>query len=77
MGVHDWQEVQANKGMASILMPRRLFAEVALHEKKLQAAPDEPLQSDSQEAAALTALLAARFSVSLTAGVYPLRRLVG
>lgn len=34
-GPRDWREIQANRGMAALLMPRRLFRRLALAERAL------------------------------------------
>jgi hypothetical protein len=63
-GTSDWREVQANMGMAALLMPQRLFQELAnvvINQLHLSAAG---LSAGSTAAAAVSAELAIRFSVS-------------
>lgn len=64
---YDWREVQANMGMATLLMPGRLFTEVAMQERKALGLPNEPVRADSAGAGALTARLASIFQVSRVA----------
>ncbi len=60
----DWREVQANKGMAALLMPRSLFCGVVRAAlAKLPGAPNG-VEAASPDHAVLAALLARRFAVS-------------
>jgi hypothetical protein len=54
-GNYDWREVQANRGMAALLMPRKLFTRVA---RKVL------IGNGSQEIRDASRVLAARFGVS-------------
>lgn len=63
-GASDWREVQANRGMAALLMPRRLFSSVAAEERSANELPPFPLVDASQEGDRLVRRLAARFDVS-------------
>ncbi len=60
--VSDWREVQANKGMAALLMPRRVFSEMARVEidTAYPATKAIPTEGDEQ----IVAKLAAAFQVS-------------
>lgn len=73
--VYDWREVQANRGMAALLMPRRLFAGLAREERGSLALASFPLAGDSVDADRLTRRLAARFDVSRQAAAIRLRTL--
>lgn len=57
----DWREVQANKGMAALLMPRAAFGELA--QREIDGAYAAEFCS-SQEAISVAARLAEAFSVS-------------
>ena len=59
----DWREVQANKGMAALLMPRALFCAVCTAELGVQRAA-EGLEKGNPEVAALVTALTERFQVS-------------
>lgn len=63
IGVADWREVQANRGMAALLMPRPLFLGAA---QAILADTDRssPLTAGSARHTALVETLARRFSVS-------------
>lgn len=73
--VSDWREVQANRGMAVLLMPRGLFTRVAREEQGSLALTSFPLADDSVDADRLTRRLAARFDVSRQAAAIRLRTL--
>ena len=60
----DWREVQANKGMAALLMPRGLFRSVAKVEMASLGLGRGQLSAGSAGAAVLTKRLAARFAAS-------------
>lgn len=62
--VSDWREVQANKGMAALLMPRGLFS--ALTRDVLGTLPGAPLtlSPTAPELSALVERIAREFSVS-------------
>ncbi|MFL0181932.1 MULTISPECIES: ImmA/IrrE family metallo-endopeptidase [unclassified Mycobacterium] len=62
----DWREVQANRGMAALLMPRRLFNRVALREMG-RLGLGTAVAVDSAEHQTLTSVLASTFEVSLQA----------
>lgn len=71
----DWREVQANQGMAALLMPRKLFSSMAGDERgALELAPF-PLPDGSIDADRLVRKLAARFGVSRQAAEIRLRTL--
>lgn len=74
-GGSDWREVQANKGMAALLMPRSLFCEAARAEfLNLPGAP-RAIDAGSPNHSALAALLAGRFAVSKQAASIRLQTL--
>ena len=59
----DWREVQANKGMAALLMPSKVFSKVARAQlAQLGSGPD--LRAGSPAALLVAAQLAGRFDVS-------------
>ncbi|MGO9600376.1 MAG: ImmA/IrrE family metallo-endopeptidase [Isosphaeraceae bacterium] len=60
----DWREVQANKGMAALLMPRRLFIQVCEHEIGSKPFSSPPVQPDDPEVFALVTSLSKLFLVS-------------
>lgn len=59
----DWREVQANRGMASLLMPKGVFHEVARRELSSRHG-DVPPQEGQAEAEAMVTRLANVFQVS-------------
>lgn len=61
----DWQEVQANKGMAALLMPKSLFLMVCQSERESLAIGSKPLLKDSYETDLLSKRLGQQFDVSL------------
>jgi hypothetical protein len=70
--VPDWREVQANRGMAALLMPRPLFARFAReHIDQLFHAETVPVGEEDR----LAACLAPRFEVSRQAAGIRLRTL--
>lgn len=69
-GGSDWREVQANKGMAALLMPRRLFVELARAEIGRVHARE---QISDREAISIGAVLATQFAVSRHAAVIRLK----
>jgi hypothetical protein len=60
----DWREVQANMGMAALLMPRGVFCDIAQRERELEGLPDRQLEKGSATAVRLAARLASLFQVS-------------
>jgi hypothetical protein len=58
----DWREVQANRGMASLLMPRSLF--VSLAQEAMAALGLSTPSAGSPDASVLARELATRFTVS-------------
>lgn len=63
----DWKEIQANKGMAALLMPRRVFREVVAEEiARLQISRDD-LEIRDPEVLRLARAVAGRFEVSCEA----------
>lgn len=71
-GRSDWREVQANKGMAALLMPRGVFGELARREISSAYRVATVLPED---AAAVAARLADRFEVSRQAAEIRLKTL--
>jgi hypothetical protein len=59
-GGNDWREIQANQGMAALLMPRSIFIEVV--EKARSGAA--PILAGTADLKRLVADLASRFTVS-------------
>jgi hypothetical protein len=60
----DWREVQANMGMAALLMPRKVFVEVGEREREELKIRPMGLGKGSVEAVRLAARLAVLFQVS-------------
>jgi Zn-dependent peptidase ImmA (M78 family) len=58
----DWREVQANRGMAALLMPQRIFSKVA--QAKIDETNLTELTPGSQSSRILAQQLAHHFSVS-------------
>jgi Zn-dependent peptidase ImmA (M78 family) len=71
--VSDWKEVQANKGMAALLMPKSIFAELARRELKVFG--DTRVLRGSAEATTLAGRLAAYCKVSRQASLIRLETL--
>ena len=69
----DWREVQANKGMAALLMPARLFKRVVRQETTDLGIPSTALTPDAPATSVLVRRLAGRFSVSRQAAAIRLR----
>jgi hypothetical protein len=63
-GASDWREVQANMGMAALLMPQSLFRRLAGKVAEQHHLAAEALSIGSTAAAILTAEMAALFDVS-------------
>ncbi len=63
-GAGDWREVQANMGMAALLMPQTLFRRSAVNMVKAHSLGAGTLVAGSPSAALLTAEMAALFEVS-------------
>jgi hypothetical protein len=63
-GSGDWREVQANMGMAALLMPKTLFAEVARTELEAENLDCAVVQPGSAALRPVIARLAERFAVS-------------
>ena len=63
-GTSDWREVQANMGMAALLMPQSLFRDVARKVASRLCISPAALTSNSVPAAKLAAELATLFDVS-------------
>jgi hypothetical protein len=74
-GSSDWREVQANMGMAALLMPRALFGAVAGGERAALGLPDFPLVAGSIDTDRLVQRIATRFEVSRQAAEIRLRTL--
>jgi hypothetical protein len=64
-GGPDWREVQANKGMAALLMPKTLFLALCRSERERLFDAARPIFKDSAEALGLAQSLSERFDVSL------------
>ena len=71
----DWREVQANQGMAALLMPRKLFVGVAHTIREGLALMPFPLFDGSIECKRLVLALATRLDVSRQAAQIRLRTL--
>jgi len=69
----DWREVQANMGMAALLMPRPLF--VAVCEKELLRLGKDRVFTDTPEADAIAGHVAKAFQVSRQAAMIRLKTL--
>jgi hypothetical protein len=63
-GTSDWREVQANKGMAALLMPQSLFRDVVDNTIRRLHVSADSLVRDCAEALTVTAELATLFDVS-------------
>lgn len=63
-GGPDWREVQANKGMAALLMPKALFLSLYQSERERLFQASMPILKDSHEADRLTKSLSGLFDVS-------------
>jgi hypothetical protein len=63
-GTNDWREVQANMGMAALLMPQSLFRQLADSVAERHRMAAESLTIGSRSAATLAAEMAACFDVS-------------
>lgn len=72
--VSDWREVQANRGMAALLMPRKVFA-AACSEVIEKAGWTGDVLSDSPQCRSLTKALADAFQVSQKAAAIRLETL--
>lgn len=70
-GARDWREIQANRGMAALLMPASIFARVATIHGGMKSNPVEEMGPAGQN---LTAQVAATFDVSRQAAALRLRR---
>jgi len=64
-GRGDWREVQANKGMAALLMPKSLFLVLYQAERERMAADSKPLLKGSPEASRIAKTLGRLFDVSV------------
>lgn len=60
----DWREVQANKGMAALLMPKPIFLAAFEQERERIRAGELPIAEGSSKHQRLVSRLAGRFSVS-------------
>ncbi len=69
----DWREVQANKGMAALLMPARLFKRVVRQETTDLGIPTTALTPGAPATSVLVRRLAGRFRVSRQAAEIRLR----
>lgn len=65
----DWREVQANMGMAALLMPKPVFLAAFRQELDQASWSQRKIERNSHEAQALVAKLAAFFQVSRQAAV--------
>ena len=66
----DWREVQANKGMAALLMPRSIFIRVAVMNGAYE---DSGIMIESASGKGLVDAIATAFDVSRQAAEYRLR----
>jgi IrrE N-terminal-like domain len=66
----DWREIQANRGMAALLMPESIFSRVALVNGGVKGEPKDP---ESAEGVQFIGRMAAVFDVSKQAAKYRLR----
>lgn len=66
-GGSDWREVQANKAIGALLMPRLVIGAVLTAEMQRLNLPAEPMQPDSPGVGTLVSAVARRFTVSKTA----------
>ncbi len=65
---YDWREVQANRAMAALLMPRGQFRELAKRRLEGMGISESlPISANSHEAAVLAGSLASELAVSRTA----------
>lgn len=71
--VSDWREVQANMGMAALLMPRSLF--VAVCQKEISLLGTGRVYANTPEAQTLAACLSRAFQVSRQAAMIRLKTL--
>lgn len=62
--VRDWREIQANRGMAAMLMPRRVFERIARRELVALGVSRSGLRADDAVVTDLVRRLAERFEVS-------------
>ncbi len=69
----DWREVQANMGMAALLMPRELF--IAACRKELLRLGKDRVFANTSQADAIAAYLAKAFQVSRQAAIIRLKTL--
>lgn len=74
-GGSDWREVQANRGMAALLMPRSVFLSAVEEELARLALSPDSLAGGSLEARRLAARLATFFAVSKQAAEIRLQNL--
>jgi hypothetical protein len=70
----DWREVQANRGMAALLMPRRVFTRVSV-QQMTRLGYGSSLSTDSPEFDSLSSLIANTFRVSRQAAGIRLKTL--
>jgi len=70
-GSRDWREIQANRGMAALLMPASVFARVATLHGGMK---DNPVDEDSSAGRELIGTVASIFDVSRQAAAFRLRR---
>lgn len=64
-GGPDWREVQANKGMAALLMPKTLFLSLCSSEWERIFCDDRPIIRESPEVSVLTRTLSQLLDVSI------------
>lgn len=72
-GNSDWREVQANQGMATLLMPRKLLRRVVRSAANDLGIGLSGLQEGSRDVVALSGNLARRFDVSRQAALIRLK----
>lgn len=64
-GGSDWREIQANKGMAALLMPKALFLSLCQLERERLFGESKPIFKESAEASRLAKTLGKLFDVSV------------
>jgi hypothetical protein len=64
-GGSDWREVQANKGMAALLMPKGFFLSLCQSERERLFGVSKPILKESAEATQLAKSLGKLFDVSV------------
>jgi Zn-dependent peptidase ImmA (M78 family) len=71
----DWREIQANKGMAALLMPKAVFLRVCDQEVESQPFSCQPVRADHAEVLDLVVRLSKALQVSRQAASIRLEQL--